>query len=446
MNHLARIQEHLPSPYTLASDAVLTQFLDVVALELEAFQEDLDRMRKTHWIHFAFRLADAEKLAALVGVKRLPWETLQTFRARLLPLVKARLNGALGPLEIKRFVYDYLRGTESALSDVDSQLVTLLVPGLRRVPFEQSFSPLPKRPLFRPLELRENPKRRRTSGHLAARSGRVPYLFRWEESNKGLMETVATFAISGWWGGKTAVPVLVNLTTGDLLGYVERVPFGQTLLIRPAEGTEQLARASLNDADVTDRLFSMRGFALGVPFAKKDLDESPRLPRLARGSNEWIFLSIGLYDIKGLNHFFFSLAGQDLREGVFDQTFFDSALFPSGIVTRLEMEWEETEPASFEVRVPRFLVAEPAMVEPGEELRPYEQIAEGLEESIRQLHAAGVRAEVQFIPSVETHPQKVGVTLPWKVIDRQKGSAGESDALSMGGRFGETSLGDSRYE
>jgi len=115
-------------------------------------------------------------------------------------------------------------------------------------------------------------------------------------------------------------------------------------------------------------------------------------------------------------------------------------------VTRLEMEWEETEPASFEVRVPRFLVAEPAMVEPGEELRPYEQIAEGLEESIRQLHAAGVRAEVQFIPSVETHPQKVRVTLPWKVIDRQKGSAGESDALSMGGRFGETSLGDSRYE
>ena len=130
---------------------------------------------------------------------------------------------------------------------------------------------------------------------------------------------------------------------------------------------------------------------------------------------------------------------------MFDQTFFNSALFPSGTVTRLEMGWEETEPASFEVRVPRFLVVEPT-VGSGEELRPYERIAEGLEETIRQLHAAGVRAEVRFIPSVETHPQKVRVTLPWKVIDRQKTSPGESDDFSMGGRFGETSLGDSRYE
>jgi hypothetical protein len=242
------------------------------------------------------------------------------------------------------------------------------------------------------------------------------------------------------------VPVLVNETTGDLLGYAGTIRFGEIVVIGPQEGSEGMARATLNGSDVTSRLFSLEGFTLGVPFAPEDLDDAPRLPRMARGLNKWIFLSVGLYNVKGLNHFFFSIAGKDLREGVFDGTYFDHALFPSGVVAQLEMAWVETEPASFQVRVPRYLVAEPASIAAGQEIRLYEQIAEGLEDSIRQLHAAGVRAEVNFIPFIETQPQKVRVSLPWKILDRQKGSAGTRDELSMGGRFGETPLGGSRYE
>ncbi len=325
MNHLARIQEHLPGPYALAGDAVLTRLLDVVALEFEAFQEDLDRMRQSHWIRFAYRLADAEKLAALVGVTRLPWENLLTFRARLLPLVRARLAGALGPLEVKRFVYDYLSDTEKVLSEADRRLAYLLLPGLQRVSFEQAFALAEERPHFRPLELRENPQRLKTSGVLAARSGRIPYLYRWEEKNRGLDDTLARFRVSGLFGGRTTVPVLVNETTGDLLGYAGHLPFGQTLVIEGGQEDAETASAFINDTDVSDRLFSMRGFTPGVPFTRQDLDKTPRLPRMARGSNAWIFLSVGLYDIKGLNHFFFAIAGKELREGVFDKTFFNKA-------------------------------------------------------------------------------------------------------------------------
>lgn len=446
MNHLARIQEHLPGPYALAADAVLTRLLDVIALEFEAFQEDLDRMRQSHWIHFVYRLADAEKLAALVGVTRLPWENLQTFRARLLPLVVARLRGALGPLEIKRFVYEYLRASENVLSDADNRLPYLLVPGLARVPFEQAFAPVAERPLFRPLELRENPQRLKSSGVLAARSGRVPYLYRWEEKNRGLSETRARFRISGLIGGRTTVPVLVNETTGDLLGYAGALPYGQTLVIEEREDAGSLARATLDGTDVSGRLFSMSGFSLGVPFTREDLAETPALPRLARGANRWIFLSVALYDVKGLNHFFFAIAGKDLYEGRFDETFFNQALFPSGPVARLEMDWVETEPACFEVRVPRCLVAEPADIAAAREDRPYRQIAEGLESAIRDLHAAGVRAEVRFVPFVETQRQRVRATLPWKAIDPEKGSAGSGDQMFTGGRFGESTLGGSRFE
>ena len=208
MKHLAALQSYLPDPYSLAPDAVLTQLLDCVALELECVDEDLDRLRQTHWIGSAYGLADAEKLAALVGVEPLPWEDLRLFRARLLPLVKARLAGALGPREIRQFVCDYLSATEVALSDAPSQLAYQLLPGLQRVPFEQAFAAVEGRPLFRPLQLIENPLREKSSGALAARDGNIPYLYRWSESNRGLEETHATFTLTGVFGGKTVVPIL----------------------------------------------------------------------------------------------------------------------------------------------------------------------------------------------------------------------------------------------
>ena len=446
MNSLARIQEHLPGPYALAADATLSQFLEVIALEFEAFQEDLDRMRQSHWIRFLYRLADAEKLATLVGVTRLAWENLPTFRARLLPLVVARLHGALGPLEIKRFVYDYLRAAEIALADTDNGIAYELVPGLARIAFDKAFGPVAERPLYRPLELLENPQQVKISGALAARSGRVPYLYRWQDQNRGLAETRARFCISGLIGGRTNVPVLVNQTTGDLLGYAGTLLYGQTLVIEEQAESDGVVRATIDGSDVSSRLFSVRGFTLGVPFTKKDIAAIPVLPRMARGVNQWIFLAVGLYDVKGLNHYFFAIAGRELYEGRFDETFFNQALFPSGNVVRLEMDWVETVPACFEVRVPRCLVVEPAAVVAAQKDHPYSQIAEGLESAIGELHAAGVRAEVRFVPFIETQRQKVRVTLSWKVIDPEKGSAGSGGRVSTGGRFGETSIGGSRFE
>lgn len=446
MKHLAAIQSYLPDPYTLAADATLTQLLDTVSLELECVDEDLDRLRQTHWIRTTYRLTDAEKLAALVGVKRLPWEDLRTFRARLLPLVKARLAGALGPNEIKRFVFDYLLSAEEALSEPDNNLAYLALPGLQRVSFEQAFDQVSERPLFRPLQLIENPERKKNSDVLTARGGHIPYLYRWSESNNGLDETHATFALTGMFGAKTTVPILVNITTGDLIGYAKDLPFGQRLEIDFAAATGSLAKATLNGNDVSQRLFSLSGFELGKQFTSADFDPQPKLPRMARHVNDWIFLAVGLFDIKGLNHFFFSIADENLYEAVFDETTFNHALFPSGNIAQLEMHWVETEPASFEVRVPRFLVAEPNDFAAEESVAMYLEIAEGLRSSIAELRAAGVRAQVQFIPFTETQVQRVRATLPWIVTDRQTGSAGRHSRVSLGGRFGETTIGDSRFE
>lgn len=435
MTHLERLQDLLPSPYSVAGDSLFTQLLNIVALELEIFDEDLDRVRQSHWIRTVFQLADAEKLAALMGIKRLPWETLPLFRERLLALVTARLQGSLGPNEIKGFVYDYLCNCERVLGST-------FVPGLQTVSLEQAYQAPPDRPKFRPLRLIENPPREKQSTTLLARGGRVPYLYRWTESNRGLSDTVARFTLTGLEGGRTAVPIVANLTTGDMFGYMGTLRFGQTLVFTmpdvPDPQNPRASVATVNGHDAGASVFSMSDFVLGVPFTKDELDSQPRLPRMVRGANEWISISAGFYGVKGLDHFSFAIAGEQLREGVFDQTFFDESVFPSGTVVQMQMNWTETEPASFEVHVPRYITVAPG-------LSMHEQVADGLSESIMELHAAGVRADVVFDPFLEMQPQKVSGRVSWVVIDPEPGPAGR-DQVSVGARFGDSPLGASRFD
>lgn len=440
MSALGRILDLLPAPYTAAPDSVLAQLLNAFALEIDVLQEDVDRLRQTHWVETIYRLEDLEKLAALVGVGRLPWETLATFRARLLPLVAARLDGAVTPGHVKAFVRDYLLRAEQATG-------ATFVPGLRSLGPDEAYDPPPDRPRFRPLRLVEHPPRRRRSSPLLQVGGRVPYLFRWTERNAGLDETTAALAVTGLSGGRTSVPIVVNLTTGDLIGYADRLAVGRTVLIEPAGGggDPRAARATIDGADVTPKLFSLGDVRLGVPFEREAHDPTPRLPRLARGDNDWIFLAVGLYDVRGLDRFFLALADAALREGVFDATFFDDAIFPSGPVAKLEMAWTEVEPASFEVHVPRHLVVEPADGAAGGD-RPHRQVGDALAGGVQEIRAGGVRAAVRFAPFVEVQPQRVRARVPWLVLDPERGSPGERDGVSVGARFGESGLGAGRLE
>ncbi len=440
MSVVGRLRDLLPPPLTVEADSVLMRLLDVIALEAEAAHEDLERVRQTHWIRTAFRLEEAEQLGALLDIPRLPGEGLELYRERLLAMAVARLRGATGAGEIRRFLYDYLVAAEKALG-------ATLVVGLRETSFEKAYAASGERPAFRPLQFVENPVRRRVSPVLATRRNRAPYLLRWTETNKGLDETFAEFDLRGLFGGRTAVPILVNLTSGELIGFRDVLRFGQRLQIRLADGSDagtRAAVATLDGNDVTRRTFSVDGFRLGVPFGPGDLDPAPRLPRLVRGPNEWIFLSVAHFDIKGLNRAFLAIADEKLREGVFDETAFNDALFPSGALAWLSMEWDETEPAAFEARVPRSVVVEPAGT--GGSETPHALIERGVTDSLRRLHAAGVRSAVRFRPFAERQLQRDLFELPFRVFDPERGPTGTDRGATIGGRFGETRLGDSRFE
>lgn len=439
MTSLSRLLDLLPPPYSDAPDSLLAAFVGAFALQFEAIEEDLDRLRRTHWIGEAYRLEDAAKLADLCGIDPLPWESLEAFRARLLPLVRAQLAGALGGGEIREFVYRYLRNAEEALD-------ATFVQGLERCAgTAEAFGAQGSRPNFRPLAFEEFPKRERRSAALANRGGLVPVLFRWTETNRGLDECVPRIRIAGLTGRRTAVPLLANLTTGEMVMFGDRLLAGAELSIDLApDGEDRAARAILDGEDVTGKLRSMSGFRPGDGFDPARFDAEPRLPRLLRGDNEWLFLSVGLFDVRGLDRFFFWLADNDLREGRFDETRFDKALFLSDPAARVDLEWAEREAGSFEIRVPRTIVVEPEGAAPAE--RPYMLVADALERSVARLHAAGVRAAVRYAPFAEVQRQEVRHTLPWIWVDRERGSPGSGDALEFGFHFEETGLGQARFE
>lgn len=444
MTALDRVLDTLPHPYTIEPDSTLSGFLGFICAELDVLNEDIDLLRRTHWVDHAFRLGDLEKLAALVGVTKLSWEDLRTFRSRVLAVVDARLHGAIDPGSIRRFVFDYLTLAEDALH-------TTLVPGLAgSADADAAFRERSDRPLYRPLRLVENPPVTRRSGSLLARRGRIPYLFRWEETNNGLADSVARFSLTGFPEGRTAQPVLVNLTSGDLVGWTGVLALGQRLELTaaPADGgggDDDLRAlvATVDGADVTDAAFSISGVRHGVPFEPDDFDPVPLLPRMVRGTNHWLYLSVGRFDKKGLDRVFFAIAGRLLQEGVFDQSRFDHALFPVGPLTKLTMEWLEREPASFEVQVPRYLTVESPEAAAQDDF--YDELAEAIQVSLDDLHAVGVQATARFVPFEEAQPQHDRARLPWKVIPPEPGPTGEITDVDRGAEFGRSGLDQSRF-
>lgn len=441
MTALERMTSVLPMPYSSDRDALVTRVLDVCAVEVEAAAEDIERMRRSHWIERTYRGVDVDKLAALVDVNRFAGEPTPIFLQRLAILVAARLHGAVGPRQLRKFVYDYVVAMERLLE-------CTLVPGVRELPNEKAWNAIATRPLFRPLQFVENPIRVRRSRTLADRGGRVTHLCRWTETNHGLDDAPVVYRITGIGRGVTAMPSILNLTTRELIGYRGAIRPGRTLVIRAVNtGTDEKpvwgARATMEGRDVSARLYSIQPFTFSEPYTIETL--APVGPRLQRGANELTYLAPAMLDQPALDHVSLMVDDSRLREAVLDQSTFDHALLPTDVAAHVEMSWSETEPAAFEVRIPRGVVLESALM--NRELRvagmsrtPREEVADDLRDMLPQLRAAGVRAAVLFDPFRDTQPQFDRFTEPGRVyLDSETAPTGR-DRFGMGARFDQTPL------
>lgn len=441
MTALERMTSVLPLPYASDPNALVTRILDVCATEIEIAGEDIERMRRSHWIERVYRGVDADKLAALVDVRRFTGEPTPIFLRRLAVLVAARLNGAVGPRQLRRFVYDYLVAMERLLE-------CTLVPGLREIPNEKAWRAFATRPLFRPLQFVENPTRIRRSRTLADRGGRVTHLCRWTEVNRGLDDAPVVFRITGIGEGVTAMPSILNLTTKELLGYRGAIRPGRTLTIRAINvGDEDepvwRARATMEGRDVSARLYAIQPFGFAPPFSIETL--APAGPRLQRGKNDLMYLAPAMLDQPALDHVSLMVEDPDLREAVLDASTFDHALLSTAVAAHVEMSWNEREPASFEIRIPRRVVLESTAMNrelhaAGMTRPPHEEVADDLCDMLPHLRAAGVRAEVRFEPFRETQMQFDRFTEPGRVLLDPETAPTGRDRFGIGALFDETPL------
>jgi hypothetical protein len=439
MPALDTLLDLLPPPWTQDHRSVISALLNVAALELEAGQEDVDRLRRSHGFDTAYRLGDLAKLVAILGVTQLPWEDdLDLLRSRARALIDARLDGSVGKREIGRFVVDYLaradaavdveviRGLPSPRAWTDAYPPETFTPGHDGIDDRGSY----------PLRFVEWPRLVRHSA-----LGAVSYLHRWTERNGGVFAAVPTVEITGLPGGRTAVPIVANLSAGALVGWRGVVGAGRRLVIRQ---TDAGVVAELDDEvsgvrDVTDRLFSAHRNAAGLDVA--ELDAEPELFALAQGDNELRYLNAGFFDVAGLDHTSFALAPAELREGVFDETTFDHSLFPGGPVAGLAMFWTERVPATFRVELRRDVVVHRR----GADTQLVDDVTDTLRRSLDELRAAGVVAELAPRGLHETQRQHARVSLPWVQVPLERGPSGSGGQFAVGARFGASPLGDSRY-
>jgi hypothetical protein len=433
MTALERMTSVLPLPYASDPRALVTRILDVCATEIEAAAEDIERMRRSHWIDRLYRGVDADKLAALVDVKRFHGEPTAIFLRRISVLVAARLQGAVGPRQLRQFVYDYIVAMERLLE-------CTLVLGMRATPNEDAWSSIAGRPLYRPLQFVENPERVRRSRTLADRGGHVTHLCRWTETNRGLDDAPVTYRITGIGNGTTAMPSILNVTTRELIGYRGVIRPGRTLIIHSIAGQ---ARATMEGRDVSARLYAIQPFGFAQPFVIETL--APNGPRLQRGRNELMYLAPAMLDQPAFDAVSLLVEDSELREAVLDASTFDHSLLPTAVAAHVEMRWSEHEPASFEIRIPRGVVTESTAM--NRELRfagmtrpPREEVADDLRDMLPQLRAAGVRAQVIFEPFRETQSQFDRFTEPGRVLlDPERAPTGR-DRFGMGAIFDETPL------
>jgi hypothetical protein len=412
MKRVDDMAARLPALYR--EGEIVRQFLGQPGVQIEVVEEYAARVQRAHWFDETFELAEAGALAALLDFTPEPWQTLDLFRAWVHSQRDATLlNGAVTVAGISRFLSEYKTGFEDATD----------------IKFEQ-----------RSADLVEYPKRRRYAA--APSVGGLAPLSRFSIEMRGLDETVASILLTGLSGGPESVPVVVNLTTGEGLVFLGNVAAGERLWLQARDDGSITAR--LERVEVTAQLLSVNGLIPGAVWDSRQVHNPPRALRLARGINEFWFLTVAHFDALGLDRFLLGLADLALKQGRWEETQFDHALFYQDPGVQLRMTWLETEPASFQARLPLGLALRRATA-PGRVENDREQFAKSVDVGVDRLRAAGVRSEVLALSLTETQASCDFLTETQPVSVREVGGTGSDRVPDKGGVFGVTGFGDSTY-
>ncbi|TDE92438.1 hypothetical protein EXU48_12775 [Occultella glacieicola] len=420
--HAEAMTERLP---TLYRDGDLVRGLaEVIGLQLEILDSEARIVQRAHWFDATVERAEAAALGALLGIGAEPWQTLGEYRAWFHALRTARVrDGAVTGAALRRFVTMFAEAFERT----------------NRLEALGPFDAWPPAAVRRGHAFVENPP---TSN--AARFGgdAAEPLTRQAVTNTGLDAADASILFTGTAVGEY-VPVIVNLTTGEALVYLDAVGVGQRLWVYA--GDDHTVTAELEQADVTHRMRHVRRVTPGTAWTTDDIGAETRALRLPPGDNDLWFLPVAHFDSPGLDRVLLALADLDLHQGRWDATTFDHALFYQDPGVVIDLTWTETAPA--QVRLD--LDAGTLLNDSGDTdaaLLARAELDTSLGLGVRSLAAAGVRAEVRLRPLHDSQRQLDHLVFVSGRQVSEAGTVGIDRLRDAGGVYGVTGYGDSTYQ
>lgn len=400
MSRLDAMLERLPPPLRIDPAGLLAQVLGTEAAQLACIDEEMDRIRRSHFVETAFDLEDIAALGALFDQRPAPWEPADLFRVRLRATIAARLAGAVTRTAMEGVLVALLDGAQQALGSRYAGLA----PSARGRVFRDPPAPgAPVRdgaPVFR-----EFPPRWRRDPALVAQGGRMRPLDHAILTHRGLGETPLQVVMRGRLGGRTAVPLLAHLGTGRVIVFRGLVPAGTELRL---EATADGLSATLDGRPATDRLITAGGFAPCAPLPLTP-DAAPLPILLSPGANDIWFLPLAMYGERILDRGALAMPGLELRHGQFGApdapgTNFGDSLFEQAPSASIDLFWQERMPASFRFEIPGGTVRHTVAM-PGDRPAQRAALLAVLEQTIALLRAAGVDGRVAMAPLVETQRQ-----------------------------------------
>lgn len=394
---------------------LVERLLEHPAQQIEIAADEALGVQRAHFFDDALELDEAERLAALLGISREPWQNLRLFRAWVHAQRDAMLRaGGVTVDALSGFTESYTASYEDATSA--------------------------RLPAARPAVI-ENPPIRKFARPPVAADDTVP-LTQFTVNVGGLDETVASFLLVGLGAGPESMPLVANLTTGDALLFRGNVGCGQRLWLRA--GADRTMTAQLERQDVTDRLVSIRNLIPGTPWESAQIESPARGIRLAHGENRLWFLPVAHFDERGLDRFLLALASLALEQGRWDDAAFDQALFYQEPAVTVKATWIETQPATIEVRVPAQSVHRRVPASGGAaQARDLLRLAIGT--GVTRLKAAGVRSAVQLLDFTEQQRSTDFLTAVLPLRIQERGATGADLFPDKGGLFGVTEFGDSTF-
>lgn len=408
----------------------------VLGNQFEMLDETARDVRRSHFFAQCLDLEDAAKLGALLDIAPEPFQGLIEYRGWANGLRTARLKaGSVTREGIRLFTKLYLDGFHAG----NRVQITPTTGQLGFVASEET-----------PALIENPPTARYERG--PGVDGITP-LDRFDLTNAGLEDVPLGMVLTarGEEGGEFA-PLIANLTTGEALVFLDRLPAGKRLFLIPAAGENEVdpptLEARLENDDVSDRMRLIDGLEPGQAATAVGSGGPLRPLTLARGANDMWFLPLAHFDVPGLDRALFALAGEGMKQGRWSETTFwnekdlSGSIFAQPAQATLQMAWAEVSPATIELRIPTGIMRSNAG-EIDAALQARENLATALAIALTQLSAAGVRARANLARKREHQPMHDSLRFVAPTTFREGGSTGADRLPDADARYGVTKLDDS---